>query len=222
MIARGIIRWCSVLLAAFACAGGVVADEAPSAAEARVESFFGNLETFAADFVQVLADRSGQVIDRSSGQLVIAKPWRFRWTYEEPATQLIVADGQRLWLYDRDLEQVTVRPIDATLAGTPAMLLSGEGTLGEEFAAQRIEERGNVTWIALVPLRPDSDFREVRLGFENDDELRYMELDDKLSQTTLLEFSNVEVNAPVDPERFEFEPPPGADVIGDVTADPPG
>jgi outer membrane lipoprotein carrier protein len=207
-------RWIAVVLSSLVATAAAIAEPPPKQAQERVETFFARLDTFEADFVQVLVDRSGQVLDRSAGHLVIAKPWRFRWDYVEPATQVIVADGERLWLYDRDLEQVTVRPIDATLSGTPAMLLSGAGTLAEEFRALGVEERDGVSWIALAPVRPDTDFREVRLGLD-DDVLRFMELDDKLGQTTLLEFTDVAVNAPVDPDRFVFTPPPGADVIGD-------
>lgn len=196
-------------------ASAVRAESVTADGEQRLQAFFARLHTFEADFVQILTDRTGQVLDRSSGHLVLAKPWRFRWDYSEPATQVIVADGSRLWLYDRDLEQVTVRTIDTTLAGTPAMLLSGEGTLDEEFRVERVESRGAVDWIALAPVRPDTDFREVRLGLEGD-LLRYMELDDKLGQTTLLEFTNVALNPQVDPALFVFTPPPGADVIGDT------
>jgi len=222
---KGTLLSQAAALAALVTAAGVSATEADHAsqktsAQQRVAAFFDELETLEADFVQILSDRTGQVLDRSAGHLAIAKPWRFRWDYTEPATQVIVADGERLWLYDRDLEQVTVRPIDTTLAGTPAMLLSGDGTLAEEFRAESLEQRGTVTWIALVPVRPDTDFREVRLGLEGD-ALRYMELDDKLGQTTVLEFTDVEVNEPLDAQRFVFTPPADADVIGEPSESRP-
>jgi outer membrane lipoprotein carrier protein len=189
------------------------ADAATPTGEARLSAALDRLDTLEADFVQVLTDRDGRIVERSSGHLSLAKPWRFRWDYTEPATQLIVADGKRLWLYDRELEQVTVRPIDTTLTGTPAMLLSGKTPLADEFQAGPVEREADIDWIALAPVRDDTDFREVRIGLAGDT-LRFMQLDDKLGQRTLLEFTNVEVNVPVDPGKFAFVPPPGADVIG--------
>ena len=185
----------------------------------RVEKFLSGLEGLQAQFEQVLADRSGQIVDEARGTLAIKRPDRFRWDYRDPYEQVIVSDGSRVWLYDRDLEQVTVRKLDDTLSATPAMLLSGVGKLEENFTVKDVRRDGAVEWVQMEPKRNDTDFTWVRLGFEGP-ALRYMHLGDKLGQTTRLEFSNVERNPPLDPARFTFTVPPGADVIGDASGAP--
>jgi outer membrane lipoprotein carrier protein len=185
----------------------------------RVESFLKGLEGLQAQFEQVLTDRKGQVVDQARGTLAIRRPDRFRWDYREPYEQVIVADGARVWLYDSDLEQVTVRKLDDTLSATPAMLLSGEGNLEDNFTVTQTEQEGALQWVRMEPRRTDTDFKWVRLGFEGAT-LKFMQLADKLGQTTRLEFSQLERNPPLDPARFTFTPPPGADVIGDASGAP--
>lgn len=186
----------------------------------RVEAYLGGLQGLQANFRQVLSDRNGRAIDEASGVLAIRRPNRFRWDYRDPYEQVIVADGSRVWLYDRDLEQVTVRKLDDTLSATPAMLLSGEGNLEDNFTVTGVMTDGPVEWVEMAPKRADTDFKSVRLGFDGQT-LRFMELADKLGQTTQLEFSQVERNPVLDPSRFTFSVPPGADVIGDPSADTP-
>lgn len=183
------------------------------AARARVDAFLNGLQGLQAQFVQVLTDRNGRVIEETSGTLAIKRPNRFRWDYTEPYRQVIVADGTRVWLYDSDLEQVTVRKLDDTLSATPAMLLSGEGELDDNFTIVEAQQDAGVQWVRLEPKREDTDFKWVRLGFVGQ-ELRHMQLADKLGQTTLLQFTDVERNPLLDPSRFTFSVPPGADVIG--------
>ncbi|AMN47208.1 hypothetical protein ACG33_08895 [Steroidobacter denitrificans] len=198
-----------------------------AAGRERVERFLGGLQGLEARFSQTLMDRTGQIVDESSGRLSIRRPNRFRWDYLEPHSQLIVADGTRIWLYDADLEQVTVRALDDTLSATPAMLLGGEGRLEDNFTVTQVGHEtvaGSVVpgasgavlqWVRMEPKRADTDFKWVRLGFQADS-LRYMELADKLGQVTRLEFSGLERNPPQDPSRFTFTIPPGADIIGDA------
>jgi outer membrane lipoprotein carrier protein len=180
----------------------------------KLDAFLQGLTALEAEFRQTLRDSQGRVVETSTGTLAIRRPNRFRWDYREPHSQVIVADGERLWLYDTDLQQVTVRRLDQTLAGTPAMLLSGQADLRTGFEVERVESKDGLTWVALTPKRSDTDFRRVRLGLRGD-ALAYMELEDKLGQTTLLEFSHFVRNPKVDAARFVFTPPPGADVIGD-------
>ena len=183
----------------------------------RVETFLGGLQGLQAQFRQVLTDRSGRTIEEASGVLAIRRPNRFRWDYQDPYEQVIVADGSRVWLYDPDLEQVTVRKLDDTLSATPAMLLSGESNLEDNFTVTDVLKEQSVQWVKMTPKRADTDFKSVRLGFEGET-LRFMELADKLGQTTQLEFTKVERNPVLDPSRFTFSVPPGADVIGDPSA----
>jgi outer membrane lipoprotein carrier protein len=189
---------------------------ADNAGYQRVERFLNGLQGLQAQFQQTLTDSKGIVTGESSGTLAIRRPNRFRWDYRRPNEQLIVADGSRIWLYDKDLEQVTVRRVDESLSATPAMLLSGEGTLSDNFKATQTQQEGAVQWVRLEPVRSDTDFKYVRLGFAGD-ALKFMQLADKLGQTTSLEFSKFERNPPLDPSQFVFTVPPGADVIGDAS-----
>ncbi len=181
----------------------------------RIDRFMQGLTGLEATFKQVLRDSRGQTAEQSSGKLMILRPDRFRWDYAAPHAQQIVSDGKRLWLYDPDLEQVTVRRLDQTLAGTPAMLLSGSGDLRASFNVERVEQASDVFWVVLSPKRPDTDFRRLRLGFRGD-ALAFMELEDKLNQTTVLEFIGLKRNPGASADQFTFTPPPGTDVIGEA------
>jgi outer membrane lipoprotein carrier protein len=185
---------------------------------ARVDAYLATLSTLTAEFVQVVQDKQGQVTERASGTLSISRPNRFRWDYQQPYAQTIVADGKKLWLYDPDLEQVTVRSLERGLGATPAMLLSGSGKVGDAFAAGPIEQRQGLTWYRLAPKQKGSDFERVSLGFDSRNELAAMELVDKLRQTTTIEFSRVKRGAALADSLFRFVPPNGADVIGEAAA----
>lgn len=173
-----------------------------------------SVKTLSADFVQVVRGRDGQITNRATGTLALSRPDRFRWDYQSPNVQVIVADGRKLWLYDADLEQVTVRPLQAGLGSTPAMLLSGSGSVGDSFAAGPVERDGEWTWCRLVPKDSGSDFEGVGLRFDAHGSLVGMQLVDKLGQSTELAFAHVKVNAKLDTGLFVFVPPKGADVIG--------
>ncbi|HEY5754191.1 MAG TPA: outer membrane lipoprotein chaperone LolA [Steroidobacter sp.] len=188
----------------------------PAAGKQKVEGFLQGLQSLQAQFKQTLTDRNGLNVEEASGTLAIRRPDRFRWDYREPNEQVIVADGSRIWLYDADLEQVTVRKLDATLSATPAMLLSGQGNLQDNFTVNQTSQEAGVFWVRMQPKRDDTDFKWVRLGFDGNT-LKFMELADKLGQTTHLEFSQLERNPALDPSRFTFSVPPGADVIGDTS-----
>jgi outer membrane lipoprotein carrier protein len=207
-----------IVLAAMA-GSSLAAAPAPTtqAGQRKVESFLQGLDAMQAQFKQTLSDRTGQPTEEASGTLAISRPDRFRWDYREPYSQVIVSDGARIWIYDSDLEQVTVRKLDETLSATPAMLLSGRSNLSDNFNVTQTSQEGSVEWIRMEPRRDDTDFKWVRLGFEGA-VLKYMQLADKLGQTTSLEFSKVERNPPLDPSRFTFTVPPGADVIGDASS----
>lgn len=187
-----------------------------AAGRQKVEGFLQGLQSLQAQFKQTLTDRNGQTVEEASGTLAIRRPDRFRWDYRQPNAQLIVADGARIWLYDADLEQVTVRKLDDTLSATPAMLLSGQGNLQDNFKVTQAAQEDGTLWVRMEPKRDDTDFKWVRLGFAGDT-LKFMQLADKLGQTTHLEFAQLERNPPIDPSRFTFTVPPGADVIGDAS-----
>jgi outer membrane lipoprotein carrier protein len=204
---RSIAGWFACVLAPVALAQG-------GDAVGRVEAYLATVNTLSAEFSQVVRNREGDVVDRASGKLSLSRPDRFRWDYEKPYLQIIVADGKQLWLYDSDLEQVTVRALEQGLGSTPAMLLSGSGKVGDAFASSAVQRQGDWTWYRLVPKQQGSDFEQVSLAFGRKGELAAMELRDKLGQTTVIEFGALRRNTALDQRLFRFEPPPGADVIG--------
>ena len=209
---RGPARRIAALVACLAAATAQAQGGAD--AVARVDAYLGSFRTLTATFNQVVRSRDDQVVDRASGTLALSRPDRFRWDYQKPYVQTIVADGKRLWLYDSDLEQVTVRALEQGLGSTPAMLLSGAGRVGDAFASDGVQKQGDWTWCRLQPKQDGSDFEQVSLALDARGELAAMELRDKLGQRTVIEFGAVRRNPPLDEGLFRFEPPPGADVIG--------
>jgi outer membrane lipoprotein carrier protein len=189
-------------------AGGALAS-----AQSEVEKYLTGLATWSADFTQTIDDGHGQVLRSAAGKLYLQKPGKFRWDYSQPSEQLILADGKQIWFYDKDLQQANVRSMDASLANTPAVLLSGGGSLGGQFDVTALPPSDGLEWYQLIPKRADTDFQLVRIGFRKG-ELASMFLADKLNQVTQLTFSNPKRNAKFAPDLFSFVPPPGVDVIG--------
>jgi outer membrane lipoprotein carrier protein len=183
---------------------------------ARLQQLLTNLHTLRADFTQTVLDSDLTVNKESHGTLMIKRPGRFRWDYQAPTQQLIVGDGKRIWMYDKELEQVTVKPMDQTLASSPAMLLTGSGSLQDSFTVQTLGDKGSLFWVELTPRVQDSQFKAVRVGL-GDKAVQVMELTDNLGQTTRIEFSHIHVNGPLDDKLFDFRPPPGTDVLGETT-----
>jgi len=204
-----------------------------NAAVTPLDKYLDNLHTLRATFLQTLADPHGREIDRASGTLIVQRPGKFSWdirpqpvagdaagasTTAAPASsagagQLMVCDGVNLWFYDRDLQQVTVKPVDAALSATPAMLLSGAVDVRESFKLAPVGEREGLEWVLVEPAGAQADFRSALFGFEHG-ELRRMILEDKLDQTATIVFQKVERNGTVRPAEVSFTPPAGADVIG--------
>ncbi len=183
------------------------------AGEALVNHFISNVITLQGRFEQSLIDAEGTVVEVSGGTLEIERPTRFRWSYDEPYEQWLIADGLNVWSYDLDLQQVTVKPQREALANTPALLLGGakDALRQFEFGGTTVEEV--TTWVRLNPKDEKSSFNRIELGFI-DSELRRMVFFDNLQQTTLVALSDVTINEPINAERFEFSPPEGVDVVG--------
>jgi outer membrane lipoprotein carrier protein len=179
----------------------------------EVEKYLGGLATWSADFTQTIDDGHGKVVRSAAGKLFLQKPGKFRWDYSQPSEQLILADGKQIWFYDKDLQQANVRDMNASLANTPAVLLSGAGSLGSQFDVTSLPPSDGLEWYQLIPKHTDTDFQLVRIGFRHGD-LASMFLADKLNQVTQLTFSNPSRNAKFAPDLFTFVPPPGVDVIG--------
>jgi outer membrane lipoprotein carrier protein len=203
-------------LAAAILAGMLVsvgAIEAIASPATEVEGYLNGLATWSADFTQTIDDGHGKIMRSAAGKLYLQKPGRFRWDYSQPSEQLILADGKQIWFYDKDLGQANVRDMDASLANTPAVLLSGNSSVSSQFDVTSLPPSDGLEWYQLIPKRADSDFQLVRIGFRKG-ELASMFLADKLNQITQLTFSNSQRNARFSPGLFSFVPPAGVDVIG--------
>jgi len=187
---------------------------AEAAALERFHSFLQTTQSVRADFDQKVRDRSGKLVQESKGSFVLLRPGRFRWTYAKPVDQLIVGDGQRVWIYDRDLNQVTVRRLSKALGSTPAALLAGSSDVENAFELAEAGQRDGLEWLEAKPRDREAGFERIRMGFDVAG-VRAMELTDNFGQTTLLRFSNLARNPRVDPAEFRFQPPKGADVLGD-------
>lgn len=180
----------------------------------QLRAFLQQTKTAKADFTQTVTGKSARPAQSASGTLAFARPGRFRWTYDKPYYQLIVGDGEKLWVYDKDLNQVTVKTLGQALGSSPAALLAGDSKVEEDFALQDAGQRDGLAWVDATPKAADSTFERVRIGLA-DNLPRAMELRDNFGQVTTLSFSRFERNPRVDTSQFRFTPPAGADVVGE-------
>src|SRR5882672_6437640 len=185
-----------------------------AAAIDRFRSFLQSTQSVRADFDQKVSDRGGKLVQESKGSFVLLRPGRFRWTYAKPVDQLIVGDGQRVWIYDRDLNQVTVRRLSKALGSTPAALLAGSSDVEKAFELSEAGQQDGLEWLDAKPRDKEAGFDRIRMGFDVAG-VRAMVLTDHFGQTTVLRFSSLVRNPKVDPKEFRFEPPQGADVLGE-------
>lgn len=184
----------------------------------RLNAFFSASGGMRAEFVQTVKGAAFSQPEVSTGTLMMQRPGKFRWDYQTPYQQLIVADGQRLWIYDQDLEQVIVKPLDEALGDTPALLLSGGSSVSERFVVSELPEpRDGLLWVQLLPRQAEAGFQELRLGFGRE-HLQRMELVDSFGQHTMLEFSRMQENITLPAKSFQFVAPQGVDVVGDPEA----
>jgi len=201
-----------VLTLAALALGGAASAEADGIGQLR--SFHATTRAGKATFVQVVKAKGQQGIRESSGTFSFQRPGKFRWVYEKPFEQLIVGDGEKLWVFDRDLNQVIVRNLDLALGSTPAALLAGDSALERNFDLSDTGRSDGLDYVEATPRSADTGFERVRIGFA-DNVPRTMELRDTFGNVTLLTFGRFERNAIQDPAQFRFVPPPGADVVGE-------
>lgn len=180
----------------------------------RFAEFIATTLTASGEFEQRVFDRNKRLVQESRGMLSFSRPGRFRWTYVKPYAQLIVGDGVRVWIYDEDLNQVTIKKLDQALGSTPAALLAGNNEAVKAFKLADRGLRDGLEWLDATPRDKDSSFTRISLGFGFSG-LETMELTDSFGQVTLLRFSTFRRNGPIDAATFRFSPPKGADVIGD-------
>jgi len=180
----------------------------------QLQAFLESTKSASGSFQQTVTGKTGRP-SQSGGTFEFSRPGKFRWTYDRPYEQLIVGDGTKVWIFDRDLNQVVVRKLDAALGSTPAALLAGDNALEANFTLTNGGEGNGIEYVNALPKSAESQFSRVRLGFK-DNLPRSMELSDAFGGTTLLLFGTVERNPKIAADRFKFTPPPNADVVGDV------
>lgn len=188
-------------------------DDIDDAGQRLVDNFLINIVTLQGRFEQALIDAEGEVVERSSGTLEIERPGKFRWSHTEPYELQLVADGLNIWSYDVDLAQVTVKPQAKALANTPALLLGGDTTALEQFQFGGVTVETETTWVRMIPVDTSSGFERMELGFLGG-ELMRMVFFDNLEQRTLVSLYDVVTNEPIAVERFVFEVPEDADLVG--------
>jgi outer membrane lipoprotein carrier protein len=185
---------------------------AQTAAQALTQQL-GQGNNIEADFVQYLLDASGSRLQETRGHMILAQPNQFWWQTEDPFAQLLVSNGDQLWIYDEDLEQVTVQKLDLQTTSTPALLLSGNSNdIGAE--SNVVMQRGDqdLVFYRLTPKDPESLYQSLRINFKNN-KLSEMQIEDAMHQKTSLTFSNVIINPPIDASIFEFKVPENVDVV---------
>lgn len=203
---------CRVRVSLFAAMAMFAAGGASAGAVDDLQAFAAHTRSATGSFTQRVVSRTQRASQPASGDFVFARPGRFRWTYRKPYEQLLVADGETLSIYDKDLNQVTVRKLGDALGNTPAAILFGSNDIEKSFDLRDTGVRNGVSWLEATPKSRDTTFETISIGFR-DGELAAMELRDALGQTTTLEFANVTRNTKVDAGTFSFVPPKGADVL---------
>jgi len=178
----------------------------------RLHDYARDTRSLSATFTQVVTDRSGRVTQDSRGELFFMRPGKFRWVYRKPYEQLIVGDGKTIWIYDADLEQVTVRRQAASLGESPAALLAGSNDLDKHFRLSDDGQRDGLEWLVATPKNLEGSFERIALGF-NGKQLVEMQLKDNFGQTSKIKFNGLKQNPKLESELFRFTPPKGVDVI---------
>ncbi|KMZ12389.1 Outer membrane lipoprotein carrier protein LolA [Candidatus Burkholderia humilis] len=212
--------WIKTLGAAMFSASMLLASEAFASGTAQLKAFVSQVHAADGDFTQLeikAPDKANNGASSnamptkgatSSGTFMFARPGKFVWSYEKPYSQILQADGDKLYVYDKDLNQVTVR----TLGASPAAILFGSNDLEKNFTLRDAGEKGGIDWLELTPKAKDTQFETVGIGFK-DGNLQAMELHDVFGNVTLLTFSNIQKNPPIKSDTFKFNVPKGADVI---------
>jgi len=190
----------------------LLAGNAQASGLERLNDYFQSVQSLLADLHQTVYNRQGQKTQEVRGRMALQKPNRFRWDYLKPFAQSIVGNGEKVWIYDEDLNQVTVRAFSKMMGNTPAAMLAGGKDMEKYFNLQEGDSKDNLEWVLAKPKLPDSGFESVALGFRGE-LLAKMELIDSFGNRTLIEFSNMQRNPKLPSSLFIFKPPVNADVL---------
>lgn len=193
-------------------AGALVALPASAGSIEKLHAFIEQTRSAKANFTQEVTDANGNVQQEASGTVQFQRPGKFRWTYDKPYEQIIVGDGEKLWIYDKELNQVTRRNLDKALGSSPAALLAGADDVDKYFSLNAVGVRRKLDWLEVKPYNEDSLFEKVRMGFRGNS-LEVMELHDHFGQKTTITLSNLQRNPKTSPDLYTFTVPKGADVV---------
>lgn len=209
-----ILNMTRVLFAIIGIALGLVALPLSAATAAqKLTEKLGHFQALEADFVQYLLDASGSRLQETQGRMQLQQPNRFYWQTQDPFAQTIVSDGQQVWIYDPDLEQVTVQQLDTRSTATPALLLSGDNqAIGEQFNVVLYEGKKGMQQFELTPKDEESLYANIRLYFQHQT-LTQMQIVDTLEQKTAMHFKNLIANPNLSSQHFVFEVPDDTDII---------
>lgn len=179
----------------------------------RLDYFFKSVGSLTSNFTQTVRDEKGDLVREAKGTFSLLRPGRFRWDYIAPNEQSIISDGQYLWIYDKELAQVTVKELGKALGSSPILLLSEPRAVKEDFVIAESYEADGLAWVELFPKVKDTDFNKILVGLNNEG-VKEMQLFDQFGQHTSIRFDQVRINQPLQASRFSFVIPPGVDVIG--------
>jgi outer membrane lipoprotein carrier protein len=191
-----------------------VATLAEGATLERLRAFVRDTQTASAQFTQTVTDKNGRTVQQASGEFAISRPGKFRWSVTAPYKQLLVGDGERVWIYDADLNQVVKRRNDQALGTTPAALLAGKDDVERAFDWRDLPPAEGLDWLGATPKSKESSFTDIRLGFDASG-LAALEIFDNFGQRTLIRLAHLQRNPRLSSDLFRFTPPKGADVVGD-------
>ncbi len=196
-------------LAGWACLSAAWADGVDD-----LKQFYQSTQAMRAQFKQTVFDQKGRKLQEVNGTMLLQRPNKFRWDYQKPYEQQIISDGRQVFLFDMDLQQVTVRAVDQVLGTSPAALLAGGPNVEESFKLSRLQDFEGMQRVQAKPKQKDSGFQVVIIAFEHS-KLAEMRLVDAFGQSTHIVFSNVEVNPALNSHQFLFTIPKGVDVVGE-------
>jgi len=179
-----------------------------------LKDFYSNTNAMRANFFQEVKDSQGKIIQEVEGTMQLKRPNMFRWDYNKPYEQQIISDGKEVFLYDTDLEQVTIRSLNQSLGTSPAALLAGGASVEKSFTLSSLERNDRLDWVEALPKGEDSGFDRILLGFKGNN-LSKMELFDSFKNVTLIAFESVERNPTLEVADFLFKTPEGVDVISE-------
>jgi outer membrane lipoprotein carrier protein len=189
---------------------------AADTASADLTQLLNNVRTMRGGFVQLISDTKGKLLNQTSGRMALQRPGKFRWETIKPNEQLIVTNGKKIWIYDPDLEQVTIRYLSKEAGETPALLLSNTNdTLARDFRVQALPSNSTTRWFLLTPKDKGSVFASIKLAFEQQ-QIKQMQLQDHLGHITRIQFNHVVINSALSPSLFMFKPPANVDTIDET------